>query len=543
MAKDRRRGRLPSTCDGRRAASICAGCRGTSNVPPAATDVNASYHAAGSVPIGGRCLAAVGASRSDVPADRRSPARRSRAAAPPASTINGKAIAYRPTPPSPTSISSASARVRGPGARDRSLQERHQRPRRRERQRHDAERDGRDGERHADRLDHPRRDDSALDFDGSLVDDTAHVKATGSFAGFDPAVASGRPALKGTVAGTLDVDATVANVSSGVTPDSVQADAKVDLEPSTIGGLAITRATLDGDYRDSTGDIRTLEIVGRDVNVQASGTLALNDTGQSNLKVHADTPSLEEIGKLFDQPLRGIGKVDATVTGNRRELQATGNADRQRRQVRRQRRADDLERLHREGPGPGRRGRATSTATTARHVRHRRRAEHQRARREDDLRAEAGRRSTRRRSSRSGRSAPPARWCCTRIIRKCTCSSSGSRRRARPGRWRPARAPTIKYGDDVDRGRRISTLTSGDQQIAADGSFGRPGDALEGDARTTSISPASTRCCCGRRSSPAALNATATVTGTKDAPAVEGRVPGQPGRLPAVPLRHASAAP
>jgi autotransporter translocation and assembly factor TamB len=164
-----------------------------------------------------------------------------------------------------------------------------------------------------------------LTFDAAVAADTAHVKATGSFAGFDPAVATGKPEMKGTVAGTLDVDATVAHLSSGVTPDSVQAEGKVTLEPSTIGGLQIARALLDGTYHESTGDIRTLEVAGRDVNVQASGTVALNETGQSNLKVHADSPSLEEIGKLVDQPITGIGKIDATVTGNRRELKAAGN--------------------------------------------------------------------------------------------------------------------------------------------------------------------------------------------------------------------------
>ena len=163
-----------------------------------------------------------------------------------------------------------------------------------------------------------------LAFDADLQQDTAHVKATGSFAGFDPAVVSGRPAMKGTVGGTLDVDATVANVSTGVTPDSVQATAKITLEPSTSAASRSTSATIDGDYRNPTADIRTLEIVGRDLNVQASGTLALNETGQSNLKVHADSPSLEEIGKLLDRPLTGIGNADVTVTGNRRELQATG---------------------------------------------------------------------------------------------------------------------------------------------------------------------------------------------------------------------------
>lgn len=164
-----------------------------------------------------------------------------------------------------------------------------------------------------------------LDFTASMARDTAHVKAAGSFAGFDPAVATGKPETRGTVAGTLDVDATVAHVSSGVTADGVQADGKVRLLPSTIGGLAITRASLDGTYRDSIGEIRTLDVIGRDVNLQASGTVALNDTGQSNLKMHADSPRLGEIGKLVDLPLTGIGKVDATVTGNKHQLKASGN--------------------------------------------------------------------------------------------------------------------------------------------------------------------------------------------------------------------------
>src|SRR6185295_2746404 len=160
--------------------------------------------------------------------------------------------------------------------------------------------------------------------DASLARDTVHVKAAGSVAGFDPAVATGRKEMAGTVAGTLDLDATIAGVSSGVTADSVQADAKLALGPSTVGGLALTRANLDGSYHDSAGEIRTFELVGRDVNATASGTIALNETGQSNLKVHADSPRLEEIGKLFNLPVTGIGKVDATVTGNRRELQAAG---------------------------------------------------------------------------------------------------------------------------------------------------------------------------------------------------------------------------
>jgi translocation and assembly module TamB len=164
-----------------------------------------------------------------------------------------------------------------------------------------------------------------LTFDASMRNDTAHVKANGTFTGFDPAVIAQKPEVKGTVGGTVDVDATIASVSAGVTPDSVDARVNATLEPSSIGGLEITRAAVDGDYRNSTGDIRTFEVVGRDLGVQASGTLALNETGQSNLKLHADSPSLAEIGKLVNQPITGIAKVDATVTGNKRELQIAGN--------------------------------------------------------------------------------------------------------------------------------------------------------------------------------------------------------------------------
>ena len=164
-----------------------------------------------------------------------------------------------------------------------------------------------------------------LDFSAQVAGDTAHVTAYGSFAGFDPAAASGNDKLKGEVGGDLNVDATVSNVSNGVTLDSVSATAQVDLGSSTIGGLEISRANIDGDYEQSTGDVRDLEIVGRDVNVNGYGTIALTDDGQSRFTLHADSPSLDTIGHLVNVPITGIAKVDATITGNRRQLQAQGN--------------------------------------------------------------------------------------------------------------------------------------------------------------------------------------------------------------------------
>ena len=164
-----------------------------------------------------------------------------------------------------------------------------------------------------------------LAFDADLHGDTAHLKANGAFADFDPAAASAKPALKGTVGGTVDLDATVSGVSQGLTADNVDATARLSLQHSTIGGLQIDRADVDAVILRSSAVIRALDIKGRDLNVQASGTLTLNDTDQSDVTFQADSPSLGEIGKLIGQPLTGIAKVAGTVTGNKHELTATGN--------------------------------------------------------------------------------------------------------------------------------------------------------------------------------------------------------------------------
>ena len=66
-----------------------------------------------------------------------------------------------------------------------------------------------------------------------------------TFSGFDPASISGNDALKGQIAGTADVDATVAGLSGGVTIDAVAGDLNLTLEPSKVGDLVIDRAVVD----------------------------------------------------------------------------------------------------------------------------------------------------------------------------------------------------------------------------------------------------------------------------------------------------------
>ena len=163
-----------------------------------------------------------------------------------------------------------------------------------------------------------------MTLDTTLAADTLRVKASGAFADVDPGAISGKPAAAGKVAGTLDVEATATGISRGLSIESVEAAGRVGLVRSTLGGLSIDSAQVDGTYRDASAEIRELTVHGPDANLQAKGTLALNDTGQSNLVVQADTPSLEAITRLFGQKASGIAKADATITGNRRDLRAAG---------------------------------------------------------------------------------------------------------------------------------------------------------------------------------------------------------------------------
>ena len=163
-----------------------------------------------------------------------------------------------------------------------------------------------------------------LDFSMNVAQGNAHLIAYGSFSGFDPSIVSGDQRVRGSVAGDMNVDATVSNFMNGATWDSIDATAQVDLDPSTVGGLEITSANLDADYASASADVRSINIVGRDLNVDGSGSIVLNEEGQSDFTLHADSPDLGTIGKLVNQPLTGIAKVDATISGNKRRLQAKG---------------------------------------------------------------------------------------------------------------------------------------------------------------------------------------------------------------------------
>ncbi|HYM23136.1 MAG TPA: translocation/assembly module TamB domain-containing protein [Vicinamibacterales bacterium] len=356
-----------------------------------------------------------------------------------------------------------------------------------------------------------------LTADVQMANDTAHVRANGSFEGFDPADLSANPKLKGSVGGTVDVDATVAGVSKGVTVDSVQASAKATLQPSTIGGLEITKANVDGDYRNSTGDIRALAITGRDLNVTGKGTLALNDEGQSNFQLHADSPSLAEIGKLVDRPLTGIAKIDAIITGNRRQLQAKGNLT-----------ADgakygdngaltassdftaSLPNLDAKNANVSATTHATFVTLAGQDINDlQAKTDYSQKQLEFDLTAKQPKRSL---VLAGGVLLHPDHEEVHLTALNLTSQNVS---------WQlaPGSKPAVNYADNAVRVEGL-TLASGAQQLSADGTWGKPGDALKVTLKDVDMATVDALLMRPPELT-GTLNATSTIRGTKDAPKVD----------------------
>lgn len=167
----------------------------------------------------------------------------------------------------------------------------------------------------------------SMTFNATLADGDAHIRATGSFAGLNPAAVAGNERLAGNLSGEIDAETTLRDYAGGVSVDSIDVAGRLSLSRSTFGELVVESAALDGRYANREGEIVSLDVTGADVDVTAKGRLALNDTGSSNLELTASTASLEEIGRLVGQPLKGMATVDATVTGNGRALKAAGTVE------------------------------------------------------------------------------------------------------------------------------------------------------------------------------------------------------------------------
>ena len=228
-----------------------------------------------------------------------------------------------------------------------------------------------------------------LRFDAHLDQDTLTGRADGRFEGFNPARLTGRKELDGTVTGTVNANYAIRNISAPITVDAVTADGTLALTQSTVGGLKIDSAAVEGKYAAQAGDIVKLNVAGPDVRVEASGRLALDRTSASNVKYHVDAINLTELARLAGQTgVGGTAILDGTISGNAASLQATGTLDGSNLVVRGQQGARPQQPVHGHGAGPGVRESARAGDHRG-HVRGGRRHAAQLGHRDDHLRSAA----------------------------------------------------------------------------------------------------------------------------------------------------------
>ena len=167
-----------------------------------------------------------------------------------------------------------------------------------------------------------------LAYETQLTGGALTVKAKGRFEDFNPATLANRSHLDGALTGTLDVNLGLADITRPVALDTITADGTIALEKSAIGGLHIDAAAVDGSMASQTANLTSLEMTGPDVIVKGSGRVALDRTGNSDLKYHVDAKDLANLAKLAGQSnVSGSAVLDGTVTGNAAALQIGGTLD------------------------------------------------------------------------------------------------------------------------------------------------------------------------------------------------------------------------
>ena len=164
-------------------------------------------------------------------------------------------------------------------------------------------------------------------YDAHLTNGALSGRANGEFRDLDPALIFGTPRWQGKASGTVDATFSVANTSAPITPDGIAADGRLTLVPSEIAGVRIDTADIQGQYANRRGDLRQATMKGPDLDVQASGPIALDQSGQSNVTYHVAATNLEHLSTLVNQPLTGSAVFDGTLSGNASALKAAGTLD------------------------------------------------------------------------------------------------------------------------------------------------------------------------------------------------------------------------
>lgn len=153
----------------------------------------------------------------------------------------------------------------------------------------------------------------------------ATVQANGRVEDVRPEVITGRADLAGRVSGTLDITAALPDLSAGIDPVGIIADANVTLDPSEVGGLRLDEVVVDARLDKGVGEVRDVRVASPAVDVRASGPISLVQDGSSRVTYLVDVKDAGALATLAGTDgVAGTARLDGVLTGWLRQLETSG---------------------------------------------------------------------------------------------------------------------------------------------------------------------------------------------------------------------------
>jgi autotransporter translocation and assembly factor TamB len=125
----------------------------------------------------------------------------------------------------------------------------------------------------------------------------------------------------------------IEDIDQPISENNIELSARADLGPSTIRGVAMQSATVDGQLMDGALTLNVLELHTDGAKVRASGALGLHEpiatsdgaaAATRGVVLAAEITDRSFLERMLQRPLLTAGTIDATITGTLESPSATG---------------------------------------------------------------------------------------------------------------------------------------------------------------------------------------------------------------------------
>lgn len=168
---------------------------------------------------------------------------------------------------------------------------------------------------------------SEADVSLNIESGTLHTSFDGRFADVDPAIPFADPRFDASLTGSASVKTTVLDLlTRSPSLSDYDLSGRVELEPSTIRGVRLDKASLNGSLASEHVTLARAEVAGPALTAQGAGTIALGRDGASDFQYDITRADLAALAPVTGRSIAGIVATKGTLTGPVAALHAAGEA-------------------------------------------------------------------------------------------------------------------------------------------------------------------------------------------------------------------------